>query len=68
MRLRTQYWIPSLILLTSLCLYLSLMGKGSVSIDCLSLVINSQATLDTGHIHYQYGSGYPLISCLAHSL
>ena len=64
MPLRSQYWIPSIILLISFCLHLSLMSKGPVTLDCLSLVINSQATLETHHLHYLYGSGYPLMVLL----
>ena len=64
MLLRAQYWIPSIIFLISFCLHLSLISKGPVTIDCLGLAINSQATLETLHLHYQSGSGYPLMVLL----
>ncbi len=64
MLLRSQYWIPIVIFLISFYLHLSLMSKGPVTVDCLNLAIQSQATLETHHLHYLYGSGYPLMVLL----
>src|SRR5208282_3005492 len=58
------YLIPSIIFLASICLHLSLMSKGPVSVDCLGLAINSLSTIHTHHLHYQFGSGYPLMVLL----
>ncbi len=64
MEIRTHYWIPIAIFLISLCLHLSLISKGPVTIDCLGLVVESQSTIQTHHLHYLYGSGYPLMVLL----
>jgi len=63
-RIRPQYWLPFIIFLVSFCLHLSFISKGPVTVDCLSLAINSQATLETHQLHYQWGSGYPLMVLL----
>jgi len=40
------------------------MSKGPVTIDCLNLAIASGDTLETHHLHYLFGSGYPLMVLL----
>lgn len=64
MYFRSQYWAACIIFLISFYLNFSLISKGPVSVDCLNLVINSQATLEDHHLHYLYGSGYPLMVLL----
>jgi Dolichyl-phosphate-mannose-protein mannosyltransferase len=58
------YLIPGIIFLVSILLHLSLMSKGPVTVDCLNLAINSLATINTQHLQYQFGSGYPLMVLL----
>ena len=64
MQIRNHYWVPSIIFLISFCLHLSLISKGPVTIDCLNLAIASQDTIETLHLHYLFGSGYPLMVLL----
>jgi len=64
MQIRSQYLIPGIIFLVSFCLHLSLISKGPVTIDCLNLAVNAQATLIDHHLHYLEGSGYPLMVLL----
>ena len=64
MNIRAQYRIPGIIFLISFLFFLGLISIGPVSIDCLDLAVKSQATIDTHHLHYLYGSGYPLMILL----
>ncbi len=59
-----QYWFAIIIFLISFATHLALISKGPVTIDCLNLVINAQATLQTHHLQYQFGTGYPLMVLL----
>jgi len=52
--------LPTLILLTSFLLRLSLISKGPYHVDCLNLALKAQETLDTGVLQNLFGSGYPL--------
>jgi len=61
---RIQYWIPTVIFLISFYFHLILMSKGPVTVDCLNLVIQSQSTIETHHLQYLFGSGYPLMVLL----
>ncbi len=38
----------------------SFISKGPFHCDALDLALCSQATLDTGRLHYEHGTGYPL--------
>ena len=64
MRVALRYWIPTIIFLSSLCLHFSLISQGPVTVDCLNLTIKSQATIETHHLQYLFGSGYPLMVLL----
>jgi len=64
MGIPVQYRIPILIFLISLCFHFSLISKGPVSLDCLNLAIKSQETIETQHLQYLFGSGYPLMVIL----
>jgi len=53
-----------LLFTTSLLLRLTLLSKGPFDVDCLNLAIQSARTLETGRLHFLFGTGYPAVVLL----
>ena len=60
MPLNKLFSIPLLLFLFSLLLRLNLISLGPYHVDCLNLIIQANATLETGQLHNLFGFGYPL--------
>jgi hypothetical protein len=61
---RFQPFIPLFILTYGLYLHSSFISKGPVTVDCLSLVIQSEKMLETFRLKFLFGTGYPVMVLL----
>ena len=60
MRLKFTYLPAPLLFSTNFLLRFFLISKGPYHLDCLTLALNAQKTLQEHTLHYQFGFGYPL--------
>ncbi|MDO8580394.1 MAG: glycosyltransferase family 39 protein [Candidatus Omnitrophota bacterium] len=59
------YIYPFVLFVLSFILRLSLISKGPYHIDTLSLMLGAERLLETGHLQYEFGPGYPLTTLLS---
>ena len=59
-----SFYLALLLFIVSFLLYSSMISKGPVTVDCLSLVLQVEKIFATHQFTYLYGSGYPAMVVL----